>query len=499
MKPVKGRLCLPKRSRLATYQYAILGITALGAAIRLYRLGQQSLWFDETLSVLFASQPFGVAIQSMLQEGLQHSPLFYILLRPFVSQPVRESLVRLLSVAAGVATIPAIGELGRKLYSRRVGILAAAIVALNPFHVWYSREARMYSLIGLLTVLVMIFFFQIVYGRPKPRHWIGLSLTLGAALNTHLFAHFLPLVQLVFLAATFRATYPLLRRWAASIVGAYLTLIPWIIVVVRWGNYYGSGGTSRPPVLTDLLSTVWDFSFGSADQLTLGVSIALCVFLAMMVAGLMASRRRFVLMGSWLFVPILLTFLLSLHVPMYMDRYLMIAFPAYVLLVAAGVDSFKLPALRIAAGLSILTLTAMGLSKVFFSPVQRQHANWRALGHILAEETDPQRDVIVTLHYQDLVPLHFYYQGDTTITPLVSFRDVNLPDVELSSLEPDSSRLWLVIPHLTPTEHLFLDCVPFDERTFTPMDRVREWRRSISQRLVSVRELGCIRLETYGQ
>jgi mannosyltransferase len=499
MKSLTERLGLPKRSRSATYQYALIGLTVLGAAIRLYRLGQRSLWFDESLSVLFASQPIGVSIQSMLEEGLQHSPLFYILLRPFVSLPARESLVRLLPAAAGIATIPAIGELGRKLYSRRVGILASAIVALNPFHVWYSREARMYSLIGLLAVLVMICFFHIVYGRPRARHWIGLSLSLGAALNTHPFAHFLPLIQLVFFLVTFRKTYPLFRRWTASIVGAYLTLVPWIIIVLRWGNYYGSSGTSRLAVPTDLLSTVWDFSFGSADRLTLWGAIALFAFIAMMVAGFVASRQRSVLMGSWLFVPILGAFLLSLHLPMYMDRYLIVAFPAYVLLVAIGVDSLKLPALRIAAGISILTLTAAGLSKVFFGPVERQHANWRVLGQVLSEEADPHRDIIATLHYQDLVPLHFYYEGDTTIVPLVSFRDVNLPAVDLSSSEPDSSRLWLIIPHLNPTEHLFLGCIPFDEKTYTPIERVREWRGSMRQSLVSARELGCLRLEMYGQ
>jgi uncharacterized membrane protein len=135
------------------YALAVCGLIILGGAIRLYRLEHESLWLDEALGVFFARQHLGRSLQSMMQEGLHNSPLFYILLRPFASGEFSEFNGRLMPMIAGMRTIPLIAFMGRRLLSRRAGLLAATSLTLSPYHIWYSRETPMYSLLGLLAVI----------------------------------------------------------------------------------------------------------------------------------------------------------------------------------------------------------------------------------------------------------------------------------------------------------------------------------------------------------
>jgi hypothetical protein len=65
-------------------KWILVLLTFLGAVIRFYAIGKESIWFDEGLSIHFAHQPLAVATQQMLQEWLHHTPFYYLLLRPFV-------------------------------------------------------------------------------------------------------------------------------------------------------------------------------------------------------------------------------------------------------------------------------------------------------------------------------------------------------------------------------------------------------------------------------
>ena len=101
-------------------RWLLVGLAALAYLLRLHRLNVESFWFDEALTALFALQPLPVAIQSMLQEGLHHTPLFYILLRPFVSDAFSEFSIRFLPAVLGVLAVPLIAQLGRSLVNVRV-------------------------------------------------------------------------------------------------------------------------------------------------------------------------------------------------------------------------------------------------------------------------------------------------------------------------------------------------------------------------------------------
>jgi hypothetical protein len=170
----------------------VLGaLTALAAALRFATLGLQSLDYDEayTAGVVIPGS-FG-HMWSLLPKTESSPPLHYVLewawTRPF---GLGEVSVRFISALAGTAVVPVVYAAGRRLGSARAGLVAAALVAVNPFLVWYSQEARAYSLLTLLGALSFLA-FAAALRDPSPRRlalWAGVC---ALALWTHYFAVFL--------------------------------------------------------------------------------------------------------------------------------------------------------------------------------------------------------------------------------------------------------------------------------------------------------------------
>ena len=158
------------RSRLI-----LLLILLAAFGLRLYQLGAQSLWYDETVSVHLAGKPVAALVAHTA--GDIHPPGYYVLLRGWLllfSYPTGhadpdghglEFSAALLSLAFGMALIPLIYVLGRSLYDEPTALLAAALTAVSPFHIWYSQEVRMYTLGAALGLICLRCAIQFV-SRP---------------------------------------------------------------------------------------------------------------------------------------------------------------------------------------------------------------------------------------------------------------------------------------------------------------------------------------------
>src|SRR5205809_3615402 len=125
------------------------GLVILAALLRLPGLGAQSFWYDESLTVRLAHMhPFQMLHSVAGSES--NPPLYYVLAwgwaRVFGFSEVG---LRSLSAVIGIATVPVAYAAATALVSRRAGLITAALVATSPFLVWYSQEARSYSLFVL--------------------------------------------------------------------------------------------------------------------------------------------------------------------------------------------------------------------------------------------------------------------------------------------------------------------------------------------------------------
>ena len=138
----------------------VLVLTFLALGLRLYRLSNQSLWVDEVYSVFTAKVPF-VQVDSYSTKVSNSLSTYFLILGLFVqgSNSDIEWLARLPSALAGALSVPLfIGVVYCWRRHTGVALLAGLLLAVNPLHIWYSQEARSYSLMlffGLLTILFL--------------------------------------------------------------------------------------------------------------------------------------------------------------------------------------------------------------------------------------------------------------------------------------------------------------------------------------------------------
>ena len=134
-------------------------ITAVAAALRFHSLAAKSFWFDEGVSVAIARLDW-YNFARILWRREANMSLYYLFLRFWLHFGESEFFVRSLSVLFAIASIPVIYVLGRRLFGSRVGLIAAALLAINAYHIQYSQDARSYSLMVFLCLLSSLYFSE---------------------------------------------------------------------------------------------------------------------------------------------------------------------------------------------------------------------------------------------------------------------------------------------------------------------------------------------------
>jgi hypothetical protein len=139
--------------------------TALGAVLRLYALTGQSLWVDEMLTWQMIRPGIPAGFGEQILDAIQ-GPLYLAVAWPLVRLQDSAIMLRLPAALAGIAVIPLFGLFVGRLLERRAARLAVLLLALNPFHVWYSQEGRGYAFLVLFSVLMGLAFLNLARGKP---------------------------------------------------------------------------------------------------------------------------------------------------------------------------------------------------------------------------------------------------------------------------------------------------------------------------------------------
>jgi uncharacterized membrane protein len=134
---------------------ALAAIVLAGGLLRAVYLGKESLWLDESFSHWFSSRPL-MELWTTVPLYETHPPLYYTILKAWrAAFGDSEAALRALSALAGTLTIPLVYILGRQAAGPLAGVLAAAMFALSPTHIYHSQEARPYALLVLAATWAM--------------------------------------------------------------------------------------------------------------------------------------------------------------------------------------------------------------------------------------------------------------------------------------------------------------------------------------------------------
>jgi len=206
-------------------------LSLIALAIRLFRLEDKAVWWDEGWSVWLARHDLAsIAARTASDE---HPPLHYWFLSLWDGLAGEtEFAVRFSSVLFAVLTVALTYRLGLSLAGRRLGFLAALFLVLSRFHVWWSQEIKMYAPVLFLSLLSLHLFLRLLRGGRWPT-WLGYGLATTAALYALYLAAFVVLVQNLVLALVllWRPEWRkgrFLLRWAIGQGAIALAYLPWL-------------------------------------------------------------------------------------------------------------------------------------------------------------------------------------------------------------------------------------------------------------------------------
>jgi len=289
----------------------------------------------------------------------------HVWMRVFGQSPVA---VRGFSVLLGTATVVMAFLLGRRLFNRRVGFAAAVVVAVIPFHIYYSQEARMYALLGF-AAMTMTYFFIRAWIDGGWGNWLAFAVFGALTLYAHnLGFMFLAGLDLWVLWAWFR---PRGVRWYnfRPLLLSHLLLTglfaPWLAVVPSQFGKIQQAYWVEQPGLVKLIQTILIFHFAYDNQSLPTWLLAPALFFSLLLLVIISFelvRQRqapssqqanatdvsllpapYSLLLSLTLVPILLTFLASQIQPIYIVRALLPSALMYYLLVASVLIAGSVP------------------------------------------------------------------------------------------------------------------------------------------------------------
>lgn len=365
-------------ARIATLLLVI--IVALAAWLRLGNLAEQSLWWDEVVSWQQSRLGLGELFAATARDN--YPPLQNILIHySMLAFGETEFGIRLPSALIGIANVVAIYWLGTLFGTRRTGLIAAALLALSTYHVWYSQEGRMYALMALSATLYAGCALQ--FWRRPGGLWATLSTLAATAL---LYSH--PYGALTWGAiaaglaapALWQREFGRVFRFALLQLVPLILFIPWALVLLNRAAVIDAQGFWIPPV---------------SPWLVLQYIVALLsgpfLFAALGVGARLAIKpplpEGLVLLACWIVLPLLAGIALSLLIePLLVARYLIGTLPAMLVLIAIGFSRSNL--------LAFAGLTAAGVSGFFFVPEPRD--DLRSVAKVLTAELGPTDCVMTT-------------------------------------------------------------------------------------------------------
>jgi mannosyltransferase len=423
-------------------------ILVFAAVLRAWGLGRLSFWYDEVVTVRLARSGGPATLLRLLNQiDATRAPLHPLLLQGWVGLfGPSEASARLFSAACGVATVALVGRLGRRMFSDdATGLWAAALAAVSPWLVYYSREARMYAWLVLVTCAAWDALWSLGLG-PTPRRLFWYALTLTALVYSHplglLMASALALASLLKLRA-FGLTWP--RWWAAHALAA-AAVAPWL------PSYF-----DHPPEST-VGRLPWKFLLGTPIGFLGGNFWTLAVFVVVIAFGLLVPTRgresRFLVtlecpaaarcLLSWLIIPPTLLYAYSCvaHPVFGPARYTLFVAPAYLILLARGLA--RLPVWeRLPVAAAALGLAAWSLPGTVYAPDLK--ADWRAAAAFL-DRSDPSATgpvVVVSAdpgHNVEVETARYYLGPRRPVVPMPV-----RPDDWPGAVPPGPGRVWFAV------------------------------------------------------
>ncbi len=329
----------------------IIPIVLIGAALRLYHLGEPSLWYDEAASVCLAQQHVDFTLASIGPDKNTDPPLFLYVVRGWdaltglassdVTSVTHDFLLRLLPCLAGVVCIALVFLLTRVLTDDyTISAIAAFLCAISPFQVYYAQELRthtIYTGLCLLTVYATINALR----DNKLRHWISITIFMSMMMYLHYASLWFIAAVNVYCLLTFKTHRARLRPWIISQSAVLAMILPALLTASHISTYFENIKYNWFPVPTVKTALITFKTFFAGYSPNVAAYWFLCLAAAALTGyGCYTYRKhwdRLTLLLSLLLVPITASLIIwNITFPMYEHRLFIFSGAIACILVAIG-------------------------------------------------------------------------------------------------------------------------------------------------------------------
>jgi hypothetical protein len=454
------------RSRV---RWLLLLILLLGWGLRLWRLDYQELRGDEVFGYFFSLRPFDDMVQATVDLQEPHPVASYVVQQEWLGWAGHsEFALRFSSVWFGLLAVVLLWRLAQALtLPTTTALLATLLLAISPYAVWHSQDARMYSMSLALTTAST--WLMIGWLQRQRRSWaIAYTVVSWLALHTHYFSVFvlvaqnlfvvtrlflIPVVKTLVFSQEEERLKSLLRLSARFTLINWLTLQatiaffygPWLLRVQgTLTNYHGNGDS---PGMGDMVRRAGSvFLVGESVPAEQQLWWALLAGALLIWGGVCLVRagangqRTLLLLSFYLGVPLLATWWSAMQRPIFNERYLVAAAPPFYLLLAVGLgqsgwlagwgarrlkpasatqSALKRTGLRAVIVVGVWLVLVLGLvlslQRHYSDPVYSKTRGWRTLAATLVQWSAglPPEKVRLAQNFPDPT-LWYYYRGDVT-------------------------------------------------------------------------------------
>jgi 4-amino-4-deoxy-L-arabinose transferase-like glycosyltransferase len=426
------------KSSVDVWTWSILGvILVVGAGLRLVNLGH-SFWGDEDVTVQLLRQPLWFMIRHGIPGSESTPPLYYLIAWVWSHAfGATELGVRSLSALIGVATVAVAYPLGLELRGRRSGLILAAFVAVSPFAVWFSQDARAYGLAILFITAGLLYFARGLRTASSRTLWLWAAAS-ALALASHYFTIFVVVPEAVALLAFRQSRRPAV--WpTAALAATWLALLPLLLFQrvqaghLSWIKFLGLG--ERLKMTLQFFETgSWNLSFALLGVVTLAVAVVIGLAFASRRIG----RREWVILAVGASAIVLPSLAAVAGFDYVNYQNLVMAWMPFAAVLAAAMAGWRRVGIGLAAAVLGLSLAA---TLKIDSSTALQRPNWRLATTTLAAQRSGGLFVIYPAF--DIGALSWYDHqlsvvnaGDAVLRPDDNFRIVQTRRIQILAEDP---------------------------------------------------------------
>jgi mannosyltransferase len=355
-----------------------------------------------------------IALQDLLTLPGWNGPLYTVAMRPWISLTGDSPFaLRYSSLLFGVLAVPLSFVLGRRLLGKKVGLIGAMLVAMSPHLVWYSQEAKMYSLVLALGLLAIYALRRALVAEERSAvWWVVMVAATTFAIYTHILTALLIPLEIGLAAIWWSDTR---RHWQGALIALALLTLPYLpLVVWQARSWFLPAGqatlftNSRLDLMLETTFDGWAGNFITEPWATL-VLIGLALLALFAVAW---DWRASVALLVWIFLPLLGIWLISARQPIFTNRYLIWAAPAFYLLAAAGFAALSRFGRGGAVVGSVLLLVVLvgDARSLLHQAEQPIKPDFQAAAAYMEKHYQPQDLIVFHLSYMEN-NFDYYYEG----------------------------------------------------------------------------------------